>query len=91
MKKAFPLSRFVEIMGKSKCRKESAINKARELLENVLAKSVQFNINENLTKQENIDIFTKPLLLEAASIEIFIRKLKNRVNLIFGTSNGWGE
>ena len=34
-----------------------------------MAKSAQSNINENLTKQENIDIFTKSLLLEAPSIK----------------------
>ena len=78
MKKTCPLSRFVEIMGKSKCRKESEINKARELLENVFAKSVQFNINENLTKQENIDIFTKSHLLEAASIENIYQETKKQ-------------
>ena len=43
MEKVCPLSRFVEIMGKSKCRKESEINKARELPENASAKSAQFN------------------------------------------------
>ena len=57
--KAYLLSRFVEIMGKSKSRKESEINKARELPENIWAKSAQFKINGNLIKQENIDIFTR--------------------------------
>ena len=69
MKKACPLSRFVEFMGKAKCGKESEINKARELHKNILAKSTQFNINENLTKQGNIYIFTKSLLLEAPSTD----------------------
>ena len=78
MKKACPLSRFVEIMGKSKCRKESEINKARELPENTLAKSAQFNINENLTKQKNIDIFTKSVLLEAPSIENIYQETKKQ-------------
>ena len=55
-------------MGKSKCTKESEINKARELPENILVKNTQFNINENLSKQENIGLFTKSLLLEAPSI-----------------------
>ena len=73
MKQACPLSRFVEIMGKPECRKESEINKARELPGNILAISVKFNINENLSKQENIEIFTKSLLLEAP----FIKKLKS--------------
>ena len=63
------MSRFVEITGKSKCRKESEINKGKELPESILAKSAKLNINENLNlnkcKQENIDIFTKSLLLEA--------------------------
>ena len=68
IKKACSLSRFLEIMGKSKCTKESEINKARELPENILVKNTQFNINENLSKQENIGLFTKSLLLEAPSI-----------------------
>ena len=38
-KKACPLSRFLEILGKSKCTKESEINKARKLPENILAKN----------------------------------------------------
>ena len=63
------MSRFVEITGKSKCRKESEINKGRELPESILTRSAKLNINENLnlnkSKQENIDIFTKSLLLEA--------------------------
>ena len=50
MNKACPLSRFAEIMVKLKYRKESEINKARELPEIILAKSAQFSINENLTK-----------------------------------------
>ena len=45
-KKAGPLSRFVDIMGKSKCRKETEIATARELPEKTLAKSAQFNIYE---------------------------------------------
>ena len=63
MKKACLFSRCVEIMARSKCRKESENNKARELPENILAKSTQFNVNENLNKQGNVDIFTKSLLL----------------------------
>ena len=63
------MSRFVEIMGKSKCRKESEINKERELPESILARSAKLNTNENLnlnkSKEENIDIFTKSVLLEA--------------------------
>ena len=43
--------------------------KKRELPENILVKNAKFNVNENLTKQENIDILTKSLLLEAPSIE----------------------
>lgn len=86
------MSRFVEITGKSKCRKESEINKGKELPESILAKSAKLNINENLnlnkSKQENIDIFTKSLLLPASSIENVYKKLKTR--LIFGTTNGWG-
>ena len=81
-------------MGKSKCRKESGINKAKELPENILAKSAQFNKNENLTKQENIDIFIKSLLLEALSIENIYQETKKQCVsdiLIFGTSNGWCE
>ena len=78
MKKACPLSRFAEIMRKSKCRKESEINKERELPEHILPNSALFNINENLTKQENIDIFTKSLLLEAPSIENNYQKTKNQ-------------
>ena len=65
-------------MGKSKCRKESDDNKAKELLENILPKSAQFNINENLTKQENIDIFIKSLLLEAPSIENIYQETKKQ-------------
>ena len=65
-------------MGKSKCRKESGINKAKELPENILAKSAQFNKNENLTKQENIDIFIKSLLLEALSIENIYQETKKQ-------------
>ena len=78
MKKACPLSRLVEIMGKSKRRKESEINKARELPENILARSAKFNINENLSKQENIEIFTKSLLLEAPSIENIYQETKKQ-------------
>ena len=81
-------------MGKSKCRKEPGINKAKELPENILAKSAEFNKNENLTKQENIDLFIKSLLLEALSIEnIYQETKKQGVSdiLIFGTSNGWCE
>ena len=58
MKIACPLTRFLENISKSKCRKESEINKARELLKNILAKTTQVNINENLSKQKNIDIFS---------------------------------
>ena len=65
-------------MGKSKCRKQPEINKARELPENILAKSAQFNINENQTKQENIDIFTKSLLLEAPSTETIYQETKKQ-------------
>ena len=43
--------------------------KQENYLKNFLAKSAQSNINETLTKQENIDIFTKCLLLEAPSIK----------------------
>ena len=72
------MSRFVEVMGKWKCRKESEINKARKLPKNILAKSAQFNINKNLTKQENIDIFTKSLLLEAPSIASISQETKKQ-------------
>ena len=77
MKKACYLLRFVEIMGISKCRKESEINKARELSENNLANSTQFNINEKSNKQKYVDIFTKFLLLEASSIKNIYQKSKN--------------
>ena len=36
------------------------------------------NINENLTKQENTDIFTKSLLLEAPSIENIYQETKKQ-------------
>ena len=72
------MSRFVEVMGKWKSRKESEINKARKLPKNILAKSAQFNINKNLTKQENIDIFTKSLLLEAPSIASISQETKKQ-------------
>ena len=52
------MSRYLENMSKPKCRKESEINKARELPKNILVKTTQFNINENLSKQENIGIFS---------------------------------
>ena len=64
--------------GISKYRKESEINKARELPENILAKSAQFNVSENLAKQEDIDIFTKFILLEASSIENIYQKTKKQ-------------
>ena len=67
-------------MGKSKCRKETEIAKARELPEKTLAKSAQFNIYENLTKQENIDIFSKSLSLEAPSIENIYQETKKQGN-----------
>ena len=76
MKKAYHLLRFVEIMGISKCRKESEINKARELSENNLANSTQFNINEKSNKQKYVEIFTKSLLLEASSIKNIYQKSK---------------
>ena len=71
-------------MGKSKCRKETEIAKARELPEKTLAKSAQFNIYENLTKQENIDIFSKSLSLEAPSIENIYQETKKQ-----GDSDVW--
>ena len=71
-------------MGKSKCRKETEIAKARELPEKTLAKSAQFNIYENLTKQENIDIFSKSLSLEAPSIENIYQETKKQ-----GDSGVW--
>ena len=83
-KKACPLSRFVDIMGKSKCRKETEIAKARELPEKTLAKSAQFNIYENLTKQENIDIFSKSLSLEVPSIGNIYQETKKQ-----GDSDVW--
>ena len=71
-------------MGKSKCRKETEIAKARELPEKTLAKSAQFNISENLTKQENIDIFSKSLSLEAPSIGNIYQETKKQ-----GDSDVW--
>ena len=58
MKKTFILSRFVETMDESKRRKTSEIFKARELPENILVKSAQPNVKENLSKQKNIGILT---------------------------------
>ena len=58
MKKTFILSRFVETMDESKRRKKSEIFKARELPENILVKSAQPNVKENLSKQKNIGILT---------------------------------
>ena len=52
MKKTFILSRFVETMDESKRRKTSEIFKARELPENILVKSAQPNVKENLSKQK---------------------------------------
>lgn len=45
-------------MDESKCRKTSEIFKARELPLNILVKSAQFNVKENLSKQKNIGILT---------------------------------
>lgn len=47
MKKVCPLSRFAEIMGKSKYRKKSEIKNARELPENILAKITQLKMQLN--------------------------------------------
>ena len=57
MKKVCPLSRFAEIMGKSKYRKKSEIKNARELPENILAKITQLKIQLNqkiLTHLQNL-------------------------------------
>ena len=43
-----------------------------------MAKRANFNINENLYKEENIEIFTKSLLLEAPSIENIYQKTKKQ-------------
>ena len=50
--------------------------KQENYLKNIEAKSAQFNINENLSKQENIDIFTKSFLLEAPSIKKIYQETK---------------
>ena len=76
MKKAWPLSRFVKIMGKSKYRKESKINKARELPENILAKSAQFNINKRSNKKI-LTYLQNLFYLKLHLLKIFIKKLKN--------------
>ena len=69
MSKACPASRFVEIIEKSKCRKDPKTSEARERLVNILIKSVQFKVVANLTKKEYIDIFANFLMLEAHHIE----------------------
>ena len=52
--------------------------KQENYLKNIEAKSAQFNINENLSKQENIDIFTKSFLLEAPSIKNIHQETKKQ-------------
>ena len=69
MIKACPVSRFVEIIEKSKCRKDPETSETRERLVNILIKTAQFKVVANLTKKENIDIFTNFLMLEAHHIE----------------------
>ena len=74
MRNACPVSRFVEIMEKSKCRKEPETSKIRERLVDILTNSTQFKVVVNLTRKENMYIFTNSLKMLFIILKTFIRK-----------------